>query len=437
MRVRAVIVIAVSLSLTGCGPDDPVHVVRSHQAPIVNGVVDNDHPFVGAITISGGICTATLVGVRTVLTAAHCVTPGRQHIFHLVGTTWAVEGVARHPQFDWSQNKYDIGVARLKSAPPVPSTFISTKPPSVGQVLTLVGYGETGNGGGTGTKRVAKNTVAAITDDLIVINGSGGEIGNICFGDSGGPSFATLGGHEVQVGVHSTGAGECGVQGHDTRVDLYADWIEEASGGDVAKDGVPSPAADNVPPFVNIDTPTEGSKVPQTFTVRATITDNIKVTQVDLVVDGQLEGSLTEPPWEFPLELSPGPHGLAVGALDANNNRGDHQVQFTVLAPAKFGDPCESPTFCESNLCAAHDAMPHSYCSQMCEPQGAACPDGAACYPAGDDKHVCGPPGELMSNNPDGGDSGGGGGCAAAGGANAWMMLWLLGLGWLLRRRRR
>ena len=52
-----------------CAGDDATPSVL----PIVNGVPTGDFPNVGQLVQAGTGCTATLIGCRTALTAAHCV----------------------------------------------------------------------------------------------------------------------------------------------------------------------------------------------------------------------------------------------------------------------------------------------------------------------------------------------------------------------------
>lgn len=445
-HATTIVVLVTCVSLGGCGAYDEVTLVEdqvSHQTgAIVNGRTDPDHVHVGAILQNGGMCTATLVGLRTVLTASHCVTPGGKHTFFLGNKYWSVTSVHRHPGYRPPSTDNDIAVALLEDSPPVTPGYISTLPPQQGQELTLVGYGATSHqGGGSGTKRVATNRVAYLTNTRIVINGSTGDSGNLCFGDSGGPTFASLNGHEVQVGVHSTISGECGTQGHDTRVDVFADWIDEVAGGDVAKDGNPSPLADTEPPSVDIVAPDHDAELPPgSFMVRATVTDDVEVGKVELIVDEGVSGHVTQPPYEFVVETGPGRHNIAVVAEDHKGNRAEDRIVIHVMAPADFGEACLGHSYCASGLCAAHSELESAYCSQRCDPAAMEpCPGGADCLPAGADMNVCGPTAAALGITDEAERFAEDGACSIGGGegASGWGVLLLAVLLGLVRRRRR
>ena len=68
-----------------------------------------------------------------------------------------------------------------------------------GQQVTLIGYGTTAETlTDAGTKRLAVNNVSEVEALRFSYVGSGGGVGNTCYGDSGGPAFATVGGKEAQ-----------------------------------------------------------------------------------------------------------------------------------------------------------------------------------------------------------------------------------------------
>ena len=440
-RTRFAVCLSVSIAATACGlSDDRVRLMDNldqRQSAIVNGQIDLGHPAVGAISYGGSLCTATLVGKYTVITAAHCVIPGRDHFFLAENRYWTAKSVVRHPEYSSLAADNDIALVRLLEAPPVQPAAISSKAPTVGQSLTLYGYGATSSdGNGSGTKRKALNTVAYVTPTRIVISGSGGQVGNMCFGDSGGPTFAVIDGHEVQVGVHSTIAGYCGQQGHDMRVDVFSGWVEEASEGDVAIDGRPSPLFDTTPPRVKITNPQAGGDVPFRFRLSAEITDDSGVARAELRVDGVAVEERLAPPFEFDLELAAGPHQLVVMADDNAGNRGQAVATIKVLEPLAFGDTCTESNECLSGICGVSGQR--NYCTELCQPTVGACPLDANCLPAGGDAHACGPPPVALDPTITGDEPGnapGSGGCALAADRSAPLPLLLL-IGLIALRRR-
>ncbi len=208
---------------------------------IVGGRVDKGHPAVGLFITKSKPCTATLIGKRTVLTAAHSIDAGFEHTFILDGITYEMESAVKHPKFSVSSrppsetdpldySQHDLAIVRLKKAPPVEPAIVNTNSIQRPLVISVVGLGETRrNRNDRGTKRVAENTIAILFRGKYQFN----DRGSICHGDSGGPSFATIEGREVLVGVHSVVSNPCGVFGVDMRVDFYTDWIKQTASGDV------------------------------------------------------------------------------------------------------------------------------------------------------------------------------------------------------------
>lgn len=420
-------------ALANCSPQEVADLELDRRAAaLVNGTFHNGHPAVGALLSSaGGLCTATLVGKLTVVTAGHCVHPGAQHRFVAGNKYWGVASILRHPRYDERANN-DVGVVRLAQAPPLTPASITTVPPERGQRLTLLGYGATNtSGAGASSKRIGKNSVAALTSTRIIISGSGGDKANLCFGDSGGPSFATIDGTDVLVGIHSTIAGSCGFQGHDMRVDVYANWIQAAAEDDVAVDGVPSPLSDQEPPIVQITNPADGARFRGALKVTATASDNTKMGSLTLRVGDTTVGTRTHPPYSFSLELDPGKHVLTVVAEDAVGNQSSDSVEVEVLDPLVFGESCANHAECASGICATQGE--ESYCTEMCDPEAeTGCPDDAACLPAGPQKFACGLPGSALAGD-DGASGCAVGGPAAPRGAIPVALLALLSVAALLR----
>jgi len=210
-------------------------------AGIVGGRTDAGHPAVGLFRTKTKPCTATLIGKRTVLTAAHAIDEGFQHIFVLGGVEYEVESAVQHPRFtvrdqpleDADPLQYaahDVAIVRLRQAPPVEPAVLNTGPLRLNMQLAIVGLGETRKGrDDRGVKRVAENTIAILFRRNYQFN----DHGSVCHGDSGGPSFAIIKDREVLVGVHSVVSNPCGAFGVDMRVDFYIDWIKDTAGGDV------------------------------------------------------------------------------------------------------------------------------------------------------------------------------------------------------------
>jgi hypothetical protein len=226
------------------------------DAPIIGGTPANvgDWPSVVAISVGGGLCTGTLITKDWVLTAGHCVTPSevglatqqqvtqsvRVHfntvdVFRDPGMAVMAADTIPDPMFNVSAlGQYDSGLIKLATpvtgVKPIPVNFDASKAP-VGVQVTMVGFGATavGGGGSVGVEYVVQQTSVSCAGD-------GGSDANLlcfsqvsgkgkCSGDSGGPSFAKLGGKLVEVGVTSFGDQTCAQFGADTRTDAEKAFI--------------------------------------------------------------------------------------------------------------------------------------------------------------------------------------------------------------------
>ena len=159
-----------------------------------------------------------------------------------------VESVAVPPDYEFG---FAGDIAVLKLAEPVtgvtPTPINDQADPGFGTETVLVGFGtdDTAGGGVAGIKRTVqaetRRCVGGVpgAEHLCYIFappvGPPGEDGSSCFGDSGGPTFATIGGQKVLAGVTSGGA-SCkppNAFGFDTNVYANRDWLAEQIGDDL------------------------------------------------------------------------------------------------------------------------------------------------------------------------------------------------------------
>ena len=207
-------------------------------------------------------CTATLIGPRTVLTAAHCVCTGQstrtgcvtRSIFtlqnvqpvddpsttvdeSLVRQNISIEGTVRvHPSYtsdgwlshDFAIIELDRPASELVfNVHPIP-VEVPSKRPSLGDQLTLVGFGRTGNDCNSppmGKRRITLPLFEISTGNVTLRIGRP-DMG-ACPGDSGGPALNASG---KIVGVSSS------IPGNYDPTDLAHNFISgfENLGGDLA-----------------------------------------------------------------------------------------------------------------------------------------------------------------------------------------------------------
>jgi V8-like Glu-specific endopeptidase len=249
-RPRALLSLSTTfLLLAACGGEDEV--ARGEPA-IVTGQKDTGHPAVGRIDFDNGLCTGTLIGQRTVLTAAHCLEGASSAKFTLGQNVYAASQMIGHPSYDPQAVTHDVALLVLsKNVVGVSPMQLATHPPVIGESITLVGFGDTASGAdNAGTKRVASNKVAWLGSQTFSFSGSSGSQGNVCQGDSGGPSFRALGGVEYCLGIHSTASAVCGAEGNDVRVDAFFAWIAAAAKNDLATPEVPGATPPPAPGFI-------------------------------------------------------------------------------------------------------------------------------------------------------------------------------------------
>lgn len=184
-------------------------------------------------------CTGTLIGPKTVLTAAHCV----DEVSDLRIAFGArvdrptqiiqIKSQQRHPDYDPYGRRAGNDLGLIELATPAqgvqPHTFNteSLTKDWVGLEVRHVGFGLTSamdNSSGN-EKLTVSYKVRAVTPVEIESGASGRQT---CAGDSGGPAFVVPPGStdEVLVAVVSWGDQRCRKEGWDSRVDVGAPWIQ-------------------------------------------------------------------------------------------------------------------------------------------------------------------------------------------------------------------
>ncbi len=238
------VAVVVGLAGAGCGPDSSEVVRRSTSGITAGYADDSDEAAVWIVAKVGGatgFCSGVVVSPHVVLTAGHCSSIEAAYSIFLgadyndPATKTLPESYVPviehhpHPRFDANLNANDIGVLVTESAIPRAAAAINRAPlvdGDVGVLVRIVGYGQTEGGMNRtyGRRYAADTTLAAFDITGLAVDG----LPNICFFDSGGPTFMTRDGAEVVVGVHSVlESQDCASRGWDTRVDVYAEFVDQ------------------------------------------------------------------------------------------------------------------------------------------------------------------------------------------------------------------
>lgn len=244
------LLVTIGVLACGCGPAvSPAPSIAAARDAIVGGTFDGADPQVFELRITGdnqvtSYCTATLIDLRTLLTAAHCLDPrilGASTIT-LSAMNLSTEAGALETDFipvtesrihpGWNLNTLDndIGLALLEISPATatPKAWNSQSVTAMsGEPLRVVGYGTTGAAGlGSGIRREVGLIFRQVTAAKIFLGDQTAK--GICHGDSGGPSFHTFpDGIERVVGVHSYTLDQTCLDGADTRVDVQSSFIQQ------------------------------------------------------------------------------------------------------------------------------------------------------------------------------------------------------------------
>lgn len=207
VTVSSLIVLFAS-TITACALEDFPEEVDSTTEPVTGGTpVTNVDPYDGVVRITStvGGCTASKIGARRYLTAAHCLVPltaGDQIRIATSPagtplTTYTLTRTDVHPSYLLGIGRtYDVGVFEISSEPAgVRTLTLRASYVPAGERGIMVGHGCDNTSADDGTKQDAPVQAAGQADPDIATHSLTNLSSTVasCSGDSGGPFLIRTG----------------------------------------------------------------------------------------------------------------------------------------------------------------------------------------------------------------------------------------------------
>jgi hypothetical protein len=220
----------------------------SSSAAIIGGQPAPGDVSVFFLANDAGVCSATLIAPRTLLTAAHCVealpsSASNEARVDVGGASFAIVDALTYAQA--TGGTADLALLLLDRAPAVaPMGWIWWGPPPFERSpVRHVGYGRTETNP-PGERRAVTSEVTGAVENrgrgMVLVTGNFGQ--GLCFGDSGGAALVATDAGERLVAVHSFITQACG-EGVSSSVLIYPyrrfieAWLATREPADCARDG--------------------------------------------------------------------------------------------------------------------------------------------------------------------------------------------------------
>lgn len=163
---------------------------------LIGGKASETFPEVVRLQAGEKTCTGTIIGPRTVVSAAHCVTDDSPYFVH-GGRKYFVKYIVS----DQKDAGHDVALAVTEKK--IHNAIFARIGVGLkhGMQILLAGFGCTRKGGKPGGLHVGKTKIVGMDDDHVLASSPHGSV--LCEGDSGGPAFALEGVSRRLVAINS------------------------------------------------------------------------------------------------------------------------------------------------------------------------------------------------------------------------------------------